>query len=250
MNNKLKIGIIINSNSVQAWVYKVIEDLVASDFAELALVIYCNDLNGSSGSSTNSGSLISRLHRKLDMLLFRKADAYNVSKDLSQLVNGVNEIRVNITRKSVTEEFDLTDIAAIRKFNPDIIIKFRQGILSGEILKLAKYGVWGFSMDTCKSYPESDSGCNEVISENPVTRAELLILRDPGEKSILISTTLESTCSYSVHLNRNKLYWRASLSIPRIIEGIYKYGSSYLEHLVARNSGSTDPEHGKTEKNE
>lgn len=250
MNNKLKIAILLDSKSVQAWVYKVIEDLVASDYADLALVVYCNSLNGAAGSSENSGSLINRLQRKLDMFLFRKADAYNVLKDLSQLVNGANEIRVNTIRKNETEEFALNDIAAIRKFDPDVIIKFRQGLLSGEILKLAKYGVWGFSMDLCKSFPESEAGYNEVISENPVTRAELFILSDPAEKSIPISTTFESTCSYSVHLNRNKLHWRASLFIPRIIEGLYKHGSSYLELLAARNSENTYLEDSKTEKKE
>ncbi|HOW09261.1 MAG TPA: hypothetical protein PLX08_05585 [Bacteroidales bacterium] len=248
MDSKLKTGIIISGSSVQAWVYKVIEDLVASDFAELALVIYCNDPNVSSGSSQNSEPLISRIHGKLDRLLFGKADSYDVLKDLSRLVNGINEIRVNTVRKSVAEEFALTDIAAIRKFNPDVILKFRQGLLTGEILKLPRYGVWGFSMDTCKSNPGGEAGYNEVISENPVTRAELLILRDPVEKSMPISTTIESTCSYSVHLNRNKLYWRASLFIPRIIEGICRYGSSYLELLKARNSGTTYLEDNKTGK--
>jgi hypothetical protein len=250
MNEKLKIGILLNSKNVLAWIYKVMEDIVASDYAELILIVYCNDLKRSAGSPENSGSLISRLQRKLDMLLFSRTDGYNVLKDLNQLVNGVNEIRVETIRKNETEEFALTDISAIQKYNPDIIIKFREGRLSGEILKLAKYGVWGFSMDSCKSYPVSEAGYNEVVSENPVTQAELVILKDAGEKDITISSAWESTCSYSVHLNRNKLYWRSSLFIPRIIQGINNYGSSYLELLKSRNSGNTGLADSTTEKKE
>lgn len=250
MNDKLKIGILLNSKNVQAWVYKVIADLVASDYAELTLVVYCNDLKGAAVSSQNSGALISRLQRRLDMLLFSRAGAYNVLKDISRLVNGVNEIVVETIRKNENEEFALTDIEAIQNYNPDIIIKFREGRLSGEILKLAKYGVWGFSMDSSKGFTDSEAGYIEVISENPVTRAELLILKDEGEKDITISSAWESTCSYSVHLNSNKLYWRSSLFIPRIIQGIHKYGSSYLELLKSRNSGNTGLADGTTEKKE
>jgi len=247
MNDKLKIGILVSSNSVQAWIYKAIEDLVASDYAELSLVVYCHGLNSEAGSSEYSGSLACRFQRKLDMFLFSRPGGYNLMKDLNQLVTGAHKISVEIFRKSETYEFDLADVAAIQNYDPDIIINFSVGSLSGEILKIAKYGVWGFSMNSYLSSSGRGAGYDEVVSENPVTRADLVILNGQGEKDTPICTAWESTCSYSVHLNRNKLYWRASLFIPRIVRGIHKYGSSYLEQLIARDSGNNSTKDRKTE---
>jgi hypothetical protein len=42
---------------------------------------------------------------------------------------------------------------------------------------------------------------------------------------------VESTCPYSVYLSKDRLFRRASLFIPRILEGIYASGISQLEKL-------------------
>lgn len=236
MNNKLKIAILLNSDKVQAWIYSVIEKLVTSDYAVINPVVYFNGPDNLSRPSGFSGSLISRAQRKLDRLLFSRADSYDAVKDISQLVKGINEIRVGTVKNNGYDEFTSEDIAKIKNYNPDIILKFTDGNLSGPILQLAKYGLWGFSMNHRTGNTEIGSGYYEVVSGNPVTSGSLLILKDHGERDITISRNWESTCSHSVHLNRNKLYWRASLVIPRIIHGIHTYGTPYFEELTKKYS--------------
>ena len=100
MNNKLKIAILLNSNKVQAWIYSVIEKLVTSDYAVITSVVYFNGPDNLSRPSGFSGSLISRAQRKLDRLLFSRADSYDAVKDISQLVKGINEIRVGTVKNN------------------------------------------------------------------------------------------------------------------------------------------------------
>ncbi len=236
MNNKLKIAILLNSNSVQAWVYSVIEKLVASDYAAITLTVHCADPDNHEDHPESAGSIISRAQRKLDRFLFSRADSYDTVKDIGLLVKGIKEISVRAIKNNGSDEFTSEDIATIQNYNPDIILKFREGNLSGQILQLAKYGVWGFSMNSRTGNTEFGSGYYEVVSGDTVTSGRLMILKDQGERDITISRTWESTCSHSIHLNRNKLYWRASLVIPRIIHGIHNYGNPYFEELVKRGS--------------
>lgn len=238
MNKKIKIGVLLQSSMVQAWEYNVISQLAESDYAEITLVVYCSGFDVFPGSRHPEGSLISRIQMKLDRLLFVRAESYDSAMDISQLVSGTDEISVVPVKNDDYEEFASKDIAEIQKYDLDIILKIRKGKLSGQILKLAKYGVWGFSMNSGSGARYSLAGYDEVVSGNPVTPASLMILKDQEEKEKTIFRTYESTCFHSVYLNRNKLFWRASLVIPRIVQGIHKYGSSYIEALTERNSGN------------
>ena len=55
----------------------------------------------------------------------------------------------------------------------------------------------------------------------------------------MISRVTESTCSYSISLNRDKLFSRASLFVPRIITGICINGSDYLHKLEKKYEESS-----------
>jgi len=234
MTDKLKIGVLLDSNRVHAWVYSAIEKLAASGYAAITLVVYCNNADDTSETRGFEDTLISRAQRKLDRLLFGNADSYDTVKDISLLVKGANEIRVTTSKINGSDEFSPEDIETINNFKPDIILKFRGGSLTGQILKLAKYGVWGLSMNSGSDNTEYGSGYHEVVSGNRVTPVMLLILNEKGEKENIISGTWESTCFHSVHLNKNKLFWRASLIIPRVIQGIHEYGSTYIEKSAVR----------------
>jgi hypothetical protein len=59
-------------------------------------------------------------------------------------------------------------------------------------------------------------------------------LTEDAEKNIVIFSSWESTCPFSININRNKIFWRASLFIPRIMNGLHKYGDNYLSILKNR----------------
>jgi hypothetical protein len=128
-------------------------------------------------------------------------------------------------------DFQKEDIDEIRRYSPDMILKFGFGFLTGQILKIPEFGVWSYSMDNFDTDRTGITGYYEVVKNDPVTKSELVILSKCGTKNLIISNAWESTCSYSIHLNRDKLFRRSSLFTLRVIKGIHKHGKNHLEGL-------------------
>ncbi len=78
-----------------------------------------------------------------------------------------------------------------------------------------------------------------LLKKHPVTVSELVMWKGKGDKGKVISRVTESTCSYSIGLNRDKLFSRASLFVPRIIMGICINGSDYLHKLEKKYEESS-----------
>ena len=75
-----------------------------------------------------------------------------------------------------------------------------------------------------------------------MTKSELVILSECAEKNYIISDAWESTCSYSIHMNRDRLFRRSSLFTIRVIQGIHQYGKRYFEDLISAHDANTGNE--------
>ena len=234
MNNKLKIGILLNSFDLPAWKYNIIEEINLSDYADISLVI--RNLKISSTVLTTQSPFPYRLHQKADRLIFGRENDYDRLKSIKFLIREIPEICTGTLINGTCESFVQETLDEIRKYNLDIILKLGSGLLAGKILKIPRYGVWSYTMDNYGNEKEGISGYYEVVLKKPVTYSELAILKEEGEKNIIISNALESTCSYSIHLNRNRMFRRATLFTSRAIKGIFKYGDIYLEKSCRKNN--------------
>ena len=232
MSLKLKIGLMVDSYLVAAWKYDIIEKISDSDFAAVAVVIKNCTGQSADKSRINPGLLVYRLHIKLDKIIFGKSNDYSQNKDIRALIKNVPEVTLNIEGNDDYQEFQIGDIGEISKYSPDIILKFGSGLPCGLLLKVPTYGVWSYSMDNFDNERSGITGYYEVVENNPVTKSELVIFNECGEKPHVISDAWESTCSYSIHMNRDRLFRRSSLFTVRILHGIHQFGKSYLEDLI------------------
>lgn len=239
MSLKLKIGIMIDSYHVVAWKYNIIEKISASDFASVAVVMKNSDGQSADNSKINPGLLVYRLHKKLDKIIFGNRNDYSQKKDIRALLKNVPEVTLNAVGIDNCREFLKEDIEEISKYNPDVILKFGFGFLGGQILKVPAYGVWSYSMDNFDNERTGITGYYEVVRNNPVTKSELVILSECAEKNYVISDAWESTCSYSIHMNRDRLFRRSSLFTIRVIQGIHQYGKRYFEDLISAHGINT-----------
>jgi hypothetical protein len=222
---------------IPSWEYEFIEKIKDSEYSRIALIV----MNEKNERKSGRGSFIFRLHQKIDQLIFLRKHSYSLIKDICELVKDVPSIQVNSTKDDGFECFKTDDINEIRKYNLDIIIKIRYGLIKGDILEIPSYGVWFYSMTNFNSEKEDTTGYYEIIRKNPVTASELAIIKEERKKKTVITRVFESTCSYSISLNRDKLFQRASLFMPRVINGTYLYGSDYLKKLEEKyNQGNAD----------
>jgi hypothetical protein len=241
LNKKLEIGLLVDCCMISSWEYEFIEELKDSEYSRIALVVMNEKHLPAYEWKSGQGSFIFRLHQKIDQLLFLRKQNYAVKKDICKLIKDGPSIRINSTKHDGFECFNAVDCNEIRRYNLDIIIKIGYGFIKGDILKVAPYGVWSYSMTNFESEKEDTTGYYEVVRKKPVTVSELVMLKDDRKGKSVLTRVFESTCSYSISLNRDKLFRRASFFMPRVIYGTYLYGSDYLKKLEEKyNQGNAD----------
>lgn len=244
MKDKFSIGLLINDFVLPYWEYKVIKELISSDFAEIAVIIKHN--KPASFTGKNGGGMSALLIKMLessDRLIFKSKHDYYLGKSISSLLRDSPVIDLNSINGNQKRDFEQHVINTIKNLSLDIIIKFGVHDLEWNILEIPKFGTWAYSIDNHKGTESIDAGFREVVNYCPVTNSALEIIHNDQTQNEIIFNSWESTSPFSININRNKVYWRASLFIPRIIEGLYKYGDVYLDRLKVRfrydNSGES-----------
>ena len=228
MHDKLSIVVLLNDRNIPYWFYSGLDNLVKSHNADLHILISAPpEVKAQVSKQRMAGRTPLRLIEKLDSLIFRTKNNYNIRKDVSELVNiaGIydNEIRTGdseLTLQRLEER--------LLKIGPDIIFKFGDHYLNKTAYKIPRYGIWTYTIESDLSSGGFDSGLWEVVRYTPISYSGVEVTgSEPGQITTLFGSA-ESTCPFSINMNRNKLFWRASLFLPRLVEGLRFYGEDYL----------------------
>jgi len=232
---KVIIGVLINDMIVQQWILKTIDNLSRSEYATVSLIITRNqDTEEGKRKRKYRGINPVRIYEVLDRALFRRSHDYHYPKDLSELsanvavfnlVDGISGFEPNEKKKE-----------PVNRIKPDVIILFGRHQLEEEIFSIPRYGVWKFSVDTSAEPGELDFGYREVIHHLPLTETVVEQVRGQGYSTDTIYRSRESTYRFSVNINRNKIYYRATMILPRLVEGLARFGEDYLAALKARHT--------------
>jgi hypothetical protein len=235
MKEKLKIGIFLSDYYFPAWQNKIIEEIIRSDYAEITLLVK-NDSHFTSSliPKKTFGFAILKFHEKIDDIVFKGNSDYCLRKNSTDLLRDIAEIILNPEEEDSVFELNQKQISQIRKYNLDIIVNFGFYVLNGDIINQARYGILSYSMSEDSATNRIATGYWEIVENRPVTNALLKISKTDLKQQTTIYCSSESTYSYSIAVNRNKVFWRASLFIPRVLKGIYNYGDSYLNTLIIR----------------
>ncbi|MDF1561312.1 MAG: hypothetical protein P1P83_14065, partial [Bacteroidales bacterium] len=153
--------------------------------------------------------------------------------DLSVIKEGARIIDLNEGAGLRNENGNLIK-DVISGLDPDVIIMFGLHLLDVETYDIPTYGVWAFSTENNEFPGEPVHGFLEVIKHKPLTNTVLEIVKADRSENEVIYSSRESTYHYSVTVNRNRVFWRATLILPRIIEGLARYGENYLDQLKER----------------
>ena len=230
MDRKLEIGILIDKFKVPLWEYDLVRNIRNSEHSHIALVIIPED-NITNEKKFIKGNIIFRMHNKIDHFVFLGKHNYAQKRDIEELVKNIPKIRIGSSQRGGTENSDLAILGESGKYNLDVIVKVGYGPVADDFLNIPQYGLLSYSMNDASTEESDTTGYYEVIDKHPVTVSELVMTSRGGQKRSVITRVTESTCQYSISLNRDKLFRRASLFVPRVINGIGMYGTDYLHRL-------------------
>ena len=206
----LKIGVMLDSLVVPAWVDKVFSDIKTADFLELSLII----LNGEKRDPSYAKQLPGLL-----FLLYEKVDQRLFSWRYQRL--------------------DSANVEMIKGQGLDVMLKLGFNELAGEILSSTRYGIWSLHHGDDREYRGGPPHFWEIYEENPVSGSSLQILAEEPAHGRVIYRSLSSTHPYSLFRNRNQIYWKSADFMKRCLKIMHRNGWDCITSLETYTQDAT-----------
>ena len=229
----LRVGLLVNSLLLPAWVRRIIEDIQASGHARIVLVVRKRRTAAAPSRWRrlwrHRGELVYMAYRRFDDLLFRISPDAFVEADASPLLTSCETLDVAVRETKHSDHFTPEDVEAIRSRDLDVLLRFGFRILRGPILEAARYGIWSYHHGdnrTCRGGP---AGFWEVMLGLPTTGSMLQVLTEDLDNGKVIYRSLAKTDRTSVKRNRNAYYWKSSQFVLRKLTELAHEGPQTLD---------------------
>ena len=222
----LRIGLLIDSFVQRKWIHKVIEEIQASGIAEITVVIKNEAPKAEQKSRLksywrNRNYLLYELYGKVDDRRVKvQPDAFEPT-DIQPLIAGCPLVAVTPTMKAYSDWFPEETLKQIRDFDLDVALCFGFRILKGDVLNIARHGIWSFHHGDNLVNRGGPAGFWEVMEGIPVTGSVLQILTEDLDNGRVIYRSWSPTSDkFSVKANRNNLYWKTSAFVMRKLKDL------------------------------
>jgi hypothetical protein len=222
----LRIGLLIDSFVQRKWIHKVIEEIQSSGIAEIVVVIKNESPEPEQQSRLksywrNRDYLLYELYGKLDDRRVKvQPDAFEPT-DIKPLISDCPLVAVTPTRKAYSDWFPEEALKEIRDFDLDVALCFGFRILKGDVLKIARHGIWSFHHGDNLVNRGGPAGFWEVMEGIPVTGSVLQVLTEDLDNGRVIYRSWSPTSDkFSVKANRNNLYWKTSAFLVRKLKDL------------------------------
>lgn len=228
----LRFGVMVDDMTLQRWQAETIKKLTDSGM-QLLLIIKNEE------SAPKKG-----LFRKIKEYPFRRMffQVWNhrlfkpeckAMVDLSAYceLEKIEVLNCQPQHQGISTIISNNDIETIRNQELDFILRFGFNILSGEILTVAKYGIWSFHHDDEMVYRGAPPGFWEFMHDDPVNGIILQKLTESLDKGVILKKVFYPTILHSYKAHLNQLYFESE-SLPlevcnEIIRtgGVFEYES-------------------------
>jgi len=229
VNNFIKIGVFLDGRKVPFWVKRIIEAINKLDFVDLQLVCYTQELK----AERYNKSIFYRLHEQLEYLIFTNQINYSRHVDISEFVEGLNEILIVSDRKSCLKE--------ISSFNLDVILNFSAITLKNPDLVLARYGVWTCMLEYQNVVKESSNVYWAVVDLIPIINVVISCSNDALGKKTIKHTSCLATNFNLLMLNTVPALDLFAIIIPRLLTKTYLnyfYNINYNQNTISFINGA------------
>lgn len=207
----IRFGIMCNGTTFPAWEVSCLYKLLALENVEPALLI----INDDSSTTANNWRKLRKLKnfRKLfwhihSFFFVEPRSRAMRPVDMASTLAQVPSIRCTVIRKGkFSQYFSEADIAEIRKYDLDFILRFGFNVIRGGILQVARFGVWSFHHGDEEKYRGDPPGFWEIYKGDNVTGAILQRLTDRLDGGIVLKKGFFRTINTSHVRNRDAVYF-------------------------------------------
>ena len=246
---KLRVGLLLDEYNISAWLFKMIENIINSDFADISLIV----LNNNQKVEPNN-TLLSKVRNNYDRIthlliryslefIYRKIIERNTylpdalkKVSCEVLFTTTPTINAKTIRNKWSNYLNSDDISEIGKYNIDIFVRCGFGILRGDILNSAKYGIWSFHHGDNLKNRGGPPGFWESMESWSETGSILQILTEDLDNGMVLCRSFSCTDNLSVTDNRNGCLWKSLSFMTRKMQELYNVGEKEFFDKVEYNN--------------
>lgn len=230
----LRFGILCEGTVFPAWQARCIESLLSLPGLELSLLVV--------KTSPESAPLTLRqkllVTREFSNFLYAVAfDRFVRSMcaalrptDLTSVLSSVPTLRCEVIQKGrFSKYFAREDIEAIREQKLDFLMRFGIGIIRGDILHAARYGVWSFHHADEQKYRGGPPCFWEIYNDEPSIGAILQRLNERLDAGTILRKGFFPTIQGSYYRNLNQVFFRSATWPAEVCRDIQNGVAAYVD---------------------
>ena len=241
MNNKLKVGLLVDSLEVPYWVYLMIDKIKQSEYSDISLIISNNTPivknNILKKIKNNRDYFLYKIYTRVENIICKQnPNAFEI-RNLKKLLGEVKEIKVTPKLTKYSDWIKNEDVDRILEYDLDVIIRLGFRILRGRILDAAKCGIWSLHHGDNDINRGGPAGFWEVFEQHPVTGSVLQILNEDLDGGKILTKSYSTTDTTFVKRNCNNYYMKTISFIPRKLKELHDLGKDiFLEKVNIENN--------------
>ena len=204
---KIRVAILCRGYDFDSWEADCIREVLSLPFVEIVLLI------AEPAEVKQSNGIVNKLiHYPYRNFLWRYFKRYRLKIASYNQVSLKNELEKTSLIYCNTElkgkyaqYFSAKDLTLIKSHKPDVILRFAYNIIKGEILTLAKHGVWSFHHADEQVIKGGPAGFWELSKRMAVTGAILQRLTEKLDAGIVLRKGFFPTIKHSYKANLEQL---------------------------------------------
>jgi hypothetical protein len=175
-------------------------------------------------AARHAGTLFFDLYERIDRRLARvPADPLD-PVDVAPLFEGVERVPVRTLRNGSVHRFRDEELRPIVARDLDVLVRFGFGILRGEVLLAARFGVWSHHHGDSRRYRGLPPCFWEIREGAPESGATLQRLGEVLDGGAVLGRVLVPTDAGSLHRNRARVYRASTALLPSALALLRRSG--------------------------
>lgn len=246
---RLRVGVMLDSMQLRRPFAHTLAQVVAANFADLVVVVQAaTDSRSQQGSRRNilarivtvlkenrrRRQVLFALYERFDRFLHPNQQSQMDSVDVADLLADTELVVARPMRAGYDIRFAASDIQLLRERQLDVLLRFGFGIIRGDILNAAKFGVWSYHHGDNEFFRGGPSGFWELFEQAPLTGAILQQLNDTLDGGrVLARIQAPTKLGYSLTSNRLAPYLSAQSLVIQKLRDLHRFGWDYISQESA-----------------
>jgi hypothetical protein len=231
----LRVGLLLDSTTLPQCSRAILEDIARSNFATLTVAVMNADVSPP-GAPVATGPRLKFRAALLDRALYviyqrfvdaRFRDARHPARpvDCTDVLAHVPRLYVTPQTSRNVQRLPADAIQALAGYRLDVLLRMGFNILRGEVLSVARCGVWSYHHGDNEYYRGMPPQCWEVLERNPVTGVVLQVLNEELDGGLVLARGLYATASMlSVAKSQFGPYWSSQHFVIQKLHELHANG--------------------------